>query len=84
MDTSLCLYSVPMFKAQQSKQLEPLPPMRVAHLAPVPRLLLVVHNTHLDLWRLPKPAQSFSGGISPNLEHGAQFAPNSPSAKPNP
>lgn len=39
---------------QGPRSLEPLPPVPVAFLAPTPRLVLVMHNLHLDVWKIPK------------------------------
>ncbi|CAN0277610.1 unnamed protein product, partial [Scytosiphon promiscuus] len=66
MDASLSLYSVPGFKTQASsglggpRSLEPLPPVPVAFLARAPRLVLIMHNLHLDLWEVRRHGRSFS------------------------
>ncbi|CAM9496327.1 unnamed protein product, partial [Hapterophycus canaliculatus] len=71
-DASLSLYSVGGFKTQAShdkrssmqptgpRALEPLPPVPVAFLARDPRLVLIMHNLHLDLWEVRRHARSFS------------------------
>lgn len=42
-----------------------------AFLARDPRLVLVMHNLHLDLWELPKHKRSFAAGLRDSEEDGA-------------
>lgn len=51
--------------------MEPLPPVPVAFLARAPRLVLVMHNRHLDLWEIPTHSRSFAAGLGDTEEDGA-------------
>lgn len=39
-----------------------MPPVPVAFLAPSPRLVLVMHNLHIDLWEIPRSPQALGSG----------------------
>eukprot|EP00903_Cladosiphon_okamuranus_P017749 g16338.t1 len=68
-DASLALYSVPHFKTQGPRSVEPLPPVPVAFLGREARLVLIMHNLRLDLWEVPRHARSFTKGLA-GLEDG--------------
>lgn len=70
-DASLSLYSVPGFKTQGPRAIEPVPPVPNAFLAREPRLVLIMHNLHLDLWEIPRHARSFKAGLEDLEEDGA-------------
>lgn len=54
---------------QGPRSVEPLPPVPVAFLGREARLVLIMHNLHLDLWEVPRHARSFTKGLA-GLEDG--------------
>lgn len=53
--------------------MEPLPPVPIAFLAREPRLVLVMHNRHVDLWEMPRHSRSFAAGLGDSEEDGASL-----------
>lgn len=73
--------------SQGPRGLEPLPPIPMAFLAPAVRLLLVMHQVHVDIWRIPSRDEQSAGAsngkpqaprlklrLQPKLDKGGHIA----------